>query len=242
MGGHRDHETGIPTAQSPFLYWVSQDLPGRGWDHLESMATQGLVAPPRRDLVSHVSEGVAEVIIQHSSKSVEHFTPLPYVEAARKVMGWIDLDPASCDLAQGVIQAKQYYTEGGLEKPWYGKVFLNPPGGDAPKNTMGTKSNAVLWWRTLVDRWLAGQVEQAIFIGFTLEILSRAQGHSLPGPSLFPYCIPNHRIKYDYECDGKRVASKHPSHANVLVYVPPKNPEALTTFFDAFTPFGDVRL
>lgn len=64
-----------------------------------------------------------------SDDSYEWFTPVEYIEAARGVMGSIDLDPATSIEAQEVIQAKSYYTkdDDGLSKPWFGNVWLNPP-------------------------------------------------------------------------------------------------------------------
>ncbi len=59
----------------------------------------------------------------------ESYTPAKYIEAARLVMGSIDLDPASNELAQKTVKAATYYTkeDNGLEKPWIGNIFLNPP-------------------------------------------------------------------------------------------------------------------
>ena len=51
---------------------------------------------------------------QHSCKSAEHYTPRPYAEAARYVLGSIDLDPASCAAANAIIGAEWYYIEEGL--------------------------------------------------------------------------------------------------------------------------------
>lgn len=71
--------------------------------------------------------------IQHSSESVEHFTPIEVVDAARELMGGIDLDPASNKLANSYIRARRIFTEkdNGLKQRWSGhaRVFLNPPGG-----------------------------------------------------------------------------------------------------------------
>jgi DNA N-6-adenine-methyltransferase (Dam) len=60
---------------------------------------------------------------------VEWYTPPEYIELARKVMGAIDLDPASSDKAQVCVQAKSYFTvaDDGLTKAWKGAVWLNPP-------------------------------------------------------------------------------------------------------------------
>lgn len=59
----------------------------------------------------------------------EWFTPAQYIEAARDVMGGIDLDPATHAVAQETVQATHFFTaaENGLAQEWHGRVWLNPP-------------------------------------------------------------------------------------------------------------------
>lgn len=69
---------------------------------------------------NHLAQGTGE----H-----EWYTPHKYIDAAREVMGEIDLDPASSTAAQKIIKAKKFYTakDNGLRHPWSGRIWLNPP-------------------------------------------------------------------------------------------------------------------
>lgn len=59
----------------------------------------------------------------------QYFTPEHLIRAVKQVLGTIELDPASCKLANRTVQAKEIYTasDNGLERMWFGKVFCNPP-------------------------------------------------------------------------------------------------------------------
>lgn len=59
----------------------------------------------------------------------EWYTPSEIIEAARSVMGSIDLDPASCKAAQKTVRAGKFFSisDDGLSKKWSGNVWLNPP-------------------------------------------------------------------------------------------------------------------
>ena len=134
---------------------------------------------------------------------------------------------------------------------------------------MGTNSNAALWWAMLAGSWQSGEVEAAIFVGFTLEILRSAQNVDCPQPLDFPICVPKSRIPFDTinakilkgkhkgklrdpkAKEGARISSNSPGHANVIVYLPPikdRSTEGLKTmvpalkFLEAFTPIGHCRV
>lgn len=64
-----------------------------------------------------------------SAKNNDWYTPEKYIEASRLVMGSIDIDPATSELAQQTVKATTYYTQetNGLDKSWSGNVWMNPP-------------------------------------------------------------------------------------------------------------------
>ena len=67
--------------------------------------------------------------VANNSGENEWYTPSQYIESARRVMGRIELDPASSDEANKTVKADRHFTKesNGLEQDWSGKVWMNPP-------------------------------------------------------------------------------------------------------------------
>ena len=81
------------------------------------------------DLFDNNKEKVKPAHVASSTGNNEWYTPEKFIEAARLVMGGIDTDPASSEIANKLIRADNYYTESdnGLTKIWRGRMWMNPP-------------------------------------------------------------------------------------------------------------------
>lgn len=87
-------------------------------DAVMELTTSGIVAFAKGN--PHVS---------FNSGENEWYTPEYLIDSARIAMGNIDLDPASSKIANMKVGAKKYYDDedNGLNKKWYGNIWLNPP-------------------------------------------------------------------------------------------------------------------
>lgn len=67
--------------------------------------------------------------VSHNSGNNEWYTPVKFLKIARSVMGSIDTDPASSEMANRNVKATTFYTEedDGLKRDWAGNIWLNPP-------------------------------------------------------------------------------------------------------------------
>lgn len=154
------------------------------------------------------------------SVTVEWYTPARYIEAARTVLGGIDLDPASSELANETVQATEVFTEemDGLGAEWHGRVWLNPPYG----------KGSGLFTTKLVGEYAGGRVEAAILLlnayGFDSSWFQPLWRH--------PICFTDHRIEFWSPQRG----SGGPANANIFVYLGPHERQ----FADVFFTFGTV--
>ncbi len=84
---------------------------------------------PAPQQIADAKEKLTKPHIANNSGDNEWYTSKKYIETARQVMGDIDLDPASCQVANEVIQAKKFYTkqDNGLSQNWKGRIWMNPP-------------------------------------------------------------------------------------------------------------------
>ncbi len=152
--------------------------------------------------------------IQHASRTDRWLTPESILVRVREVLGEIDLDPASEPFANTRVKAMKYYTREncGLDQPWHGSVYLNPPGGKR-----GNRSLSQLFWSKLMNERNAGRIKHAIFMAFSAESLSVTQGRETAPLGAFMVCVPAKRIRFD-DWNGTQGAA--PSHSNVIAYVP----------------------
>lgn len=120
----------------------------------------------------------------------EWHTPAKYIALARAVLGKIDLDPASSQIAQRTVKATEYFTfksesDNGLTKPWHGRVWLNPP--YSPKEIAAFVDK-------LCVEWLSGQITAAIMLTHNYTDSGWFQKAVAVAADL---CFPNTRIRFE---------------------------------------------
>jgi ParB family chromosome partitioning protein len=177
---------------------------------------------------------------KHSSATSEWHTPVEIIERARRVLGTIDLDPASCAAANERVGATRWMDSHGLEvQSWCNSrigdhgieavpvsVWLNPP------------TPALPWWEKLMEQVHWGYIAHAIFLAFNAELLQTSQGRNRASVASFPFCAPSKRIRF-LRPDG--VPGPSPTHSSLIVYVP-GTIDRRWSFCEAFSILGAILL
>lgn len=164
--------------------------------------------PPRPDAALRMSE------------TNEWYTPARYIEAARQVLGGIDVDPASCAVANTTVQAPVWYGKetNGLTHDWPGRVWLNPPYGGF----------SALFTARLVEQCRAGITTAAILL---------VNAHSTETAWFQPLwdcvlCFTDHRINFV----SPDSAASGSTHGSVFAYLGPEPGR----FREVFSRFGAI--
>jgi phage N-6-adenine-methyltransferase len=137
----------------------------------------------------------------------EWYTPGEYLAAARDVLGEIDLDPASSEAAQRVVEAKRFFSkeDNGLTQPWHGNVWLNPP---------YTQPEIAQFSSKMVEETSAGRVKAGIML--THNYTDTAWFHGLAA-SADAICFTRGRVKF-YNGSGDIAA---PTQGQTFFYFGP---------------------
>lgn len=132
---------------SHFTYDAGKKVLASGTDRLKQAVRQGVASISAAAEIAALPAEQQDEIVEKGEKAIvaaakeakhhrtqgtgenEWYTPKLYLDAARAVLGKIDLDPASSDTAQANVKAARHFTidDNGLERPWRGRVWMNPP-------------------------------------------------------------------------------------------------------------------
>lgn len=103
-------------------------------------------------------------LINQTSGNCEYRTPQEIVEAARRAMGGINLDPASSYAFNHHIKAEAFFGVqkngtfiDGLKEEWHGRIWLNHPFG---------RGGNPLWIGKLLEEWDNQRIEAACCITY----------------------------------------------------------------------------
>ncbi len=171
------------------------------------------------------AEAIREIKRPHvanNSGDNEWYTPPEFIEAARLVMGSIDLDPASSEVANRTVGAERIYTaaDDGLKLVWEGRVWMNPP-----------------YEKGLIDRFAeklraevaAGNVKEAVIL---VNNATDTRWFATLCEVASMICFPTGRIRF-HKPDGERGA---PLQGQAVIYIGGHH----EGFARAFASFGMV--
>lgn len=169
-----------------------------------------------------MSQAMAVLTSQNTN---ECYTPRTFAALVHQALGGIDLDPASCEVANRFVGAARIYTqaEDGYRQPWHGRVFLNPPFSEAGR-----------WVRRMGAAYDDGEIDAGI------ALINAAPGYQWWNAltDTRPSVLLRERLVF-LKADGTPYTDKYgriSAHkkAQSVVYFGP-DPDR---FFEVFAPYG----
>ena len=153
----------------------------------------------------------------------EWYTPPEHIEAARELLGVIDLDPASSAKAQTVVKAAKFYTlaDDGLKHNWHGRVWLNPPYAQPAIQRFA---------EMMVQEFNAGRVSEAVMLTHNY---TDTEWFHIAESACSAICFTRGRIAF-LDPNGKKAA---PTQGQAFFYYGKRRKE----FAKVFDQFGFVR-
>jgi DNA N-6-adenine-methyltransferase (Dam) len=155
--------------------------------------------------------------------SDDWYSPPEVVDAARRALGQIDLDPASCAEANAIVQASRFYTaaDDGLRQAWTGRIWLNSPFARlAPK-----------FAARFAEHWRAGAISAAVAVFGTHHMTTRWFGALAELRPLV--CVPDHRLKFSG-------STARPAHGSAILGIG-IDPGAFEREFAGFGPILSMK-
>jgi len=183
-------------------------------------AANALPKEPTKEQVAEAVEAVkSRPHVANNSGDNEWYTPKEYIEAARLVLGGIDVDPASNPMANELVRAATFYTseDSGLDKDWYGTVWMNPPYESGLIGQFAEK---------LCDSYASGNVTGAIVL---VNNATETRWFQSIAEQASAACFPKGRVKFWHP---RKVAV--PLQGQAVLYLGPNADE----FARAFSQFG----
>lgn len=170
------------------------------------------------DNSEHSAEDSEKPLVCLFTGNNEWYTPAEYIEAAREVLGTIDLDPASCELANQTVKAGKFFSadEDGLSQNWHGNIWLNPP----------YASELI---RKFVDKLLSSEFDSAIVL---TDACTDTKWFEKLAEKSAGILFTNHRIKF-LRPDGTE-GSGSPTRGQAFFYFGDNTDK----FFATFAKFG----
>lgn len=162
-------------------------------------------------------EAVKKAHVAHNSGDNEWYTPAKHIELARAVMGGIDTDPASSEVANRTVKATKIFTaeDDGRVQEWTGRVWMNPP---YAQPLMGDFAEAV------ASKFESGEIEQACIL---VNNATETQWFQRMLATADAVCFPKSRIKF-VDPEGK--PSGAPLQGQAIIYMG-GNADAFTEHF-----------